>query len=122
MIAVLLMIVSICVCTARKKSKWNSLNQANVSMDLQSTRFSEVDTGNEQQLALASTEVSYEYVRSSSSCQDMDDLVTKQNLAYGPMCVKMSPNVAYRNKIQCHNPLTESLLQSDEYAYISRPT
>ena len=53
--------------------------------------------------------------------QDADDVVTKKNLAYVSTRIEMSPNIAYRNKkavLHAQNPLNESLLQSNEYAYI----
>lgn len=110
MIALLLIIFSIAVCVARWKSKRSLLYQSNISIR------------NEQQLALVSTEVSYEYVRTGSLCRDTDNnIITEQNLAYEPTRIETSSNVAYRNKtaVHYHNPLTESLLQSDsEYAYI----
>lgn len=117
MIALLLIIFTIAVCVSRWKSKWNSLNQAIININ-------EVDPRNEQQLAWASTEASYECVRGDLSYEDTDNLITEQNLAYEPIHIETSPNVAYRSKtaVHYHNPLTESLLQSDEYAYISQPT
>ena len=81
-----------------------------------------MDSRDEQQLA--SMEMQYDYIRGSHFCQDTDNLITKKNLAYAPTHVKMIQNVAYRNKTagHYHNPLTESLLQSDEYAYVSQYT
>ena len=93
-------------------SIWKSLDQSNTS-------DSEVDSRSEEMVA--STEVLYDYVRSVHFFQDADDVVTKKNLAYVSTCIEMSPNIAYRNKkaeLHAHTPLNESLLQSNEYAYI----
>ena len=97
---------------ARWRSKRKSLDQSNAS-------DREVDSRSEE--LLTSTEVPYDYVRSVHFFQDADDVVTEKNLAYVSTRIEMSPNIAYRNKkavLHSHNPLYESLLQSNEYAYI----
>ena len=97
---------------ARWRSKLKSLNQSNTS-------DSEVDSRSEEMVA--STEVLYDYVRDVHFFQDANDVVTKKNLAYVSTRIEMSPNIAYRNKkavLHAHNPLNESLLQSNEYAFI----
>ena len=111
-IALLLIIVSIAIYAAIRRSKWSSLNRS----------YASVHSGSAQ--LLTSTEVPYDYVRSSPFFQGPDGLITKKNSAYQPTHVEMVPNIVYRNKtaLNCHNPLTESLLQSNEYAYIGQHT
>lgn len=97
---------------ARWRFKQKLLNQLNTS-------DREVDSRSEE--LLTSMEVPYDYVRSVHFFQDADDVVTKKNLAYVSTCIEMSPNIAYRNKkavLHSHNPLYESLLQSNEYTYV----
>ena len=114
-VALLLIIVSIAVCAAIRRSKWSSLNQSYASVR-------EVDSRNAQ--LLTSTEGPYDYIRCSPFFQGPDGLITKKNPAYQPTHVEMVPNIVYRNKtaLNCQNPLSESLLQSNEYAYIGQHT
>ncbi len=113
LVIVLLIIISVATLfAARWRSKWSSLNQSNTSA-------SEVDSRSEE--LLTPTEVPYDYVRGMHFFQVADDVITKKNLAYVSTRIEMSPNIAYRNNKavpHSHNPLNESLLQSDEYAYI----
>jgi hypothetical protein len=113
LVIVLLIIISFATLfAARWRSKWSSLNQSNTS-------DREVDSRSEE--LLTTTEVPYDYVRGVHFFQDADGIVTNKNLAYVSTRIEMSPNIAYSNTKavpHSHNPLNESLLQSDEYAYI----